>query len=74
MANFVPPELLAYRYPDQENTPQLVDKTFLLSSDFRDFIFKENQVGSVSNITIPGAKMNNLFLVGAPENKILTTI
>ena len=50
------------------------DRRLYMTESEIDFIFKDNQAGSVSSITIPGAKINNLFLVGAPENKILTTI
>jgi len=71
--SFIPSDLISYRYPDAEYTPSLTDKNFLLSSQSRSFIMK-NKSSDVVNITIPGAQINNLFVVGNNERAMLTTI
>jgi len=70
----VPSYLAQYRYPDQENSNGLTDKTYLLSAEYRYFIFKNSPSEDIINIQVPGAKMNNLFVSKTADKTILTAI
>jgi len=72
--SFIPSYLLTYRIPDNEYSPTISNKNFLLSSQSRSFISKTNKGAPIANIQIPGTEMNNLYAVGDENNTKLTTL